>query len=39
MAARCRAYVLNRYDREKRAREAAFLLEEIEAHILECQKP
>ncbi len=30
---------LSRYDRERRAKEAAFLLEKLEAHILECQKP
>lgn len=30
---------LNRFDREHRSREAAFLLEQLEAFIKECEKP
>ncbi|QGL63444.1 hypothetical protein FEO87_09415 [Stenotrophomonas maltophilia] len=29
---------LNQYDRRHRSRQAAFLLEELEAHITECEK-
>lgn len=30
---------LNRFDREHRSKQAAFLLEKLEAHITECEKP
>ncbi|MET4598458.1 hypothetical protein ABIA73_002181 [Stenotrophomonas sp. 2694] len=30
---------LNHYDRRHRSRQAAFLLEKLEAHITECEKP
>jgi len=32
-------FALNRFDREHRSKQAAFLLEKLEAHITECEKP
>jgi hypothetical protein len=32
-------FALNRFDREHRSKQATFLLEKLEAHITECEKP
>lgn len=32
-------FALNRFDREHRSKQAAFLLEKLETHIAECEKP
>ncbi|WP_340569615.1 hypothetical protein [Stenotrophomonas sp. G106K1] len=32
-------FALNRFDREHRAKQASFLLEKLQAHITECEKP